>query len=114
MVFPSAYGEGIPRVLLEAAAMELPIVTTDAPGCREVVEAGHNGCLISIGDVSALTEAVARLVDDAELRGRFGAAGRARVQSRFDLAVVTQRTRVLYREQLSNAAARGVALGRLA
>ena len=114
MVFPSAYGEGIPRVLLEAAAMALPIVTTDAPGCREVVEAGQNGCLISIGDVSGLTQAVAQLADDAERRHRFGAAGRARVQSRFDLAVVTQRTRVLYRELLSTAAARSVALGRLA
>jgi glycosyltransferase involved in cell wall biosynthesis len=114
MVFPSAYGEGIPRVLLEAAAMALPIVTTDAPGCREVVEAGQTGLLISIGDVPALTEAVARLVDAPELRGRFGAAGRARARARFDLAVVTQRTRVLYRELLSNAAARGVALGRLA
>jgi glycosyltransferase involved in cell wall biosynthesis len=114
MVFPSAYGEGIPRVLLEAAAMALPIVTTDAPGCREVVEAGNNGFLLSIGDVAALRDAVARLVDAPELRRRFGAAGRARVQSRFDLSVVTQRTRVLYRELLSSATARGVALGRLA
>ena len=114
MVFPSAYGEGIPRVLLEAAAMALPIVTTDAPGCREVVEAGRNGFLVAIGDVAALTEAVARLLDDAALRHRFGAAGRARAQSRFDLRVVSERTRALYRELLSNLEARGIAQGRLA
>ena len=42
-VFPSAYPEGVPRVLLEAASMGLPIVTTDSPGCREVVEYGVNG-----------------------------------------------------------------------
>ena len=114
MVFPSAYGEGIPRVLLEAAAMALPIVTTDAPGCREVVEAGRNGFLVAIGDVAALTEAVAKLLDDAALRHRFGAAGRARAQSRFDLRVVSERTRSLYRELLSNLEARGIAQGRLA
>jgi glycosyltransferase involved in cell wall biosynthesis len=51
MVFPSAYGEGIPRVLLEAAAMALPIVTTEAPGCREVVEEGVSGFRVPIGDV---------------------------------------------------------------
>jgi glycosyltransferase involved in cell wall biosynthesis len=114
MVFPSAYGEGIPRVLLEAAAMALPIVTTDAPGCREVVEPGCNGFRIPIGDGPALTEAVARLVDDAELRRRFGAAGRARALARFDLAVVAERTRALYQELLSKAAPASVALGRLA
>ncbi len=114
MAFPSGYGEGIPRVLLEAAAMALPIVTTDAPGCREVVEPGRNGCLIPIGDVSALTEAVAQLVADPELRRRFGAAGRERAVSRFDLGVVAERTRGLYRELLAQRATRTLAFRRLA
>jgi len=114
MAFPSGYGEGIPRVLLEAASMALPIVTTDAPGCREVVEPGRSGFLVPIGDASALTEAVARLVADPELRRRFGAAGRARAVSHFDLAVVVERTRGLYRELLAHRATRTVALGRVA
>jgi glycosyltransferase involved in cell wall biosynthesis len=114
MVFPSAYGEGIPRVLLEAAAMALPIVTTDAPGCREVVEEGASGFRVRIGDVPALAQAVARLVDDAELRRGFGAAGRARALARFDLGVVVERTRALYRELLAKAALPRAALGKLA
>jgi glycosyltransferase involved in cell wall biosynthesis len=114
MAFPSGYGEGIPRVLLEAAAMALPIVTTDAPGCREVVEPGRSGFLVPVGDVPALTQALVRLLDDAELRRRFGAAARERAVTRFDLAVVCEKTRELYRELLTEAAVRGVALGRLA
>jgi glycosyltransferase involved in cell wall biosynthesis len=106
MAFPSGYGEGIPRVLLEAAAMALPIVTTDAPGCREVVEPGRSGFLVPIGDVPALAQAVTRLVDDAELRERLGAAGRERAVARFDLAVVCEKTRELYRELLGRSAGR--------
>lgn len=114
MAFPSGYGEGIPRVLLEAAAMALPIVTTDAPGCREVVEPGRSGFLVPIGDVAALTEALVALIEDAALRRRFGAVARERAVTRFDLAVVSEKTRELYGELLSEAAVRGVALGRLA
>jgi glycosyltransferase involved in cell wall biosynthesis len=114
MAFPSGYGEGIPRVLLEAASMALPIVTTDAPGCREAVEPGRNGFLVPIGDVAALTRSVAQLVADAELRHRLGAAGRERAVARFDLAVVAERTRGLYRELLAHGAVKRVALGRLA
>jgi glycosyltransferase involved in cell wall biosynthesis len=102
MAFPSGYGEGIPRVLLEAASMALPIVTTDSPGCREVVEPGRSGTLVPIGDAGALASALARLLDDAELRARFGAAARERAVARFDLSVVCERTRALYRELLAH------------
>jgi glycosyltransferase involved in cell wall biosynthesis len=84
--------------------MALPIVTTDAPGCREVVEPGRSGFLVAIGDVSALAEAVTRLVDDADLRHRLGAAARERAVARFDLAVVCEKTRELYRELLGRSA----------
>jgi glycosyltransferase involved in cell wall biosynthesis len=94
--------------------MALPIVTTDAPGCREVVEPERSGFLVPIGDVPALTQALVRLLDDAELRRRFGAAARERAVTRFDLSVVCEKTRELYRELLTEAAVRGVALGRLA
>jgi glycosyltransferase involved in cell wall biosynthesis len=114
MAFPSGYGEGIPRVLLEAAAMALPIVTTDSPGCREVVEPGVNGLLVPIGDGQALAAAVAKLADDPALGRRLGAAGRARAIERFDLGVVVERTRRLYRELLVHGATRGLALGSLA
>jgi len=111
MAFPSGYGEGIPRVLLEAASLALPIVTTDAPGCREVVEPGVNGFLVPIGDAGALAAAVAKLADAPELRERFGRAGRARAVERFDLGVVVERTRRLYRELLARGAKQSLALG---
>ena len=114
MAFPSGYGEGIPRVLLEAASMALPIVTTDAPGCREVVEPGVTGLRVPVGDAAALAAAVATLADDTPLRMRLGAAARARATERFDLGVITERTRQLYRELLEHGAARSAAVGSLA
>lgn len=114
MAFPSGYGEGIPRVLLEAASMALPIVTTDSPGCREVVVPGVNGFLVPIGDAAALAGALERLADDPALRERFGENGRARAVERFDLGVVAERTRNLYRELLAHGAARTIAAGSLA
>jgi len=114
MAFPSGYGEGIPRVLLEAAAMALPIVTTDAPGCREVVVEGVNGLLVPIGDGAALAAALERLAGDPALRQRFGEKGRERALRRFDLAVVAERTRLLYRELLAHGAVRDLAARSLA
>ncbi len=114
MAFPSGYGEGIPRVLLEAAAMALPIVTTDAPGCREVVEPGVTGIRIPVGDAAALSAALQQLADDPALRRRFGENGRARAVERFDLGVVALRTRLLYRGLLAQHEARGLVTRRLA
>ena len=95
-VLPSAYREGIPRVLLEAASMGLPIVTTNAPGCREVVEDGVNGVLVPVGDCEALTHAIVSLLEQPRLRQRFGYASRRRAVERFDLSVVAGRTHLLY------------------
>ena len=67
-VYPSAYGEGIPKALLEAAASGRPIVTTDMPGCREVVRDGENGFLVPPRDPAALAAAIERLVADPALR----------------------------------------------
>ena len=63
---PSAYGEGIPKSLLEAAACARPIVTTDAPGCREVVSDGVNGLLVPLKDPGALADALKRLIGDPQ------------------------------------------------
>jgi glycosyltransferase involved in cell wall biosynthesis len=114
MAFPSGYGEGIPRVLLEAASMALPIVTTDSPGCREVVDPGVTGLRIPIGDAAALSSAIAALADDAPLRARLGTNARDRACERFDLDVVAERTRQLYRELLAHGEVRALALGSIA
>jgi glycosyltransferase involved in cell wall biosynthesis len=100
-VLPSIYREGIPRVLLEAAAMELPIITTDSPGCKEVVENGINGFLIAMHDAEALSNAIVRLVEAQELRHRFGVASRMKVVQCFDTKVISSQIRDLYEQFIS-------------
>jgi glycosyltransferase involved in cell wall biosynthesis len=92
--------EGLSRVLLEAAAMELPLVTTAVPGCRDIVEEGVNGFLVAPRDAPALAQAIARLVADADLRRRLGLASRQRVLQHFDLGIVAEQTLTAYRTLL--------------
>jgi glycosyltransferase involved in cell wall biosynthesis len=75
--------EGLPKSLLEAAACGRPIVATDVPGCREIARANINALLVPADDARALAAAIDRLGEDAGLRQRFGAAGRAMVESEF-------------------------------
>ncbi|MBD2355848.1 glycosyltransferase family 4 protein [Tolypothrix sp. FACHB-123] len=100
-VFPSAYREGIPRVLLEAASMALPLIATDSPGCNEVVENDVNGFLIAPGNVAELTQAIERLIAQPELRQSFGKISRQRAIERFDIAVIAEQTSSAYRELLA-------------
>ncbi len=100
-VLPSAYREGMPRVLLEAASMGLPIVTTDSPGCREVVENNINGFLIPTRDSSALREALLHLIEEPQLRQGFGKISRQRAVERFDFLKIASRIHAVY-EQLLN------------
>jgi glycosyltransferase involved in cell wall biosynthesis len=95
-VFPSFLREGIPRVLLEAASMGLPIVTTNTPGCNSVVEEGVNGFLVPPRDPEALAEAILRLVADPEMRARFGRKSRQLAVSQFDLSLIANQTADLY------------------
>jgi glycosyltransferase involved in cell wall biosynthesis len=95
-VLPSAYREGVPRALLEAASMELPIVTTDSPGCREVVSNDVNGYLVPVHDPPALGAAIGRLIHQPQLRRRFGEASRRHVVRRFDISVIADQTAAIY------------------
>ena len=95
-VLPSFYREGIPRVLLEAAAMGLPLVAADSPGSKDVVRHGLNGFLVPPRGVEALAAAVLTLARDAALRHRFGEASRRLAVEEFDLAVVAERTHSVY------------------
>ncbi len=78
---PTYYCEGIPKILIEAAAAGRAIVTTDWPGCREIVRDGVNGLLVAPRDAEALAAALRKLISDAELRRSFGSAGRRIVLS---------------------------------
>jgi glycosyltransferase involved in cell wall biosynthesis len=82
-VLPSRYGEGVPQALIEAAAMGIPIVASDLPGCREVVEHGSNGWLAPPGDIGRLAEAILGLLRDPESRQKMGARGRELARDRF-------------------------------
>lgn len=97
VVLPS-YREGLPKGLIEAAACALPLVTTDVPGCREVVRDGVDGLLVPVRDAAALAEAIARLQDDPALAARLGDAARERALAEFDERIVIERTLQVYRE----------------
>jgi glycosyltransferase involved in cell wall biosynthesis len=97
---PTSYGEGLPKVLAEAAACARPIVTTDAPGCREVVRHGKTGLLVPVRDPSALAAAVERLLGDTALRARYGAAGRRLAEAGLGTGPVAEATLAVYRSLL--------------
>lgn len=93
---PTYYREGLPKALLEACACGRAIVTTDVPGCREVVEHEVNGLLVPIRNAHALADALQALIDDPERRARFGLAGRRRVEEQFGIERVITQTMALY------------------
>ena len=97
VVLPS-YREGLPKSLIEAAACGLPLITTDVPGCREVVTNEVDGLLIPPSDANALASAIARLQDDPELARRLAAKAREKALSEFDERLVIQRTLEVYQE----------------
>lgn len=83
-VLPS-YREGTPRSVLEAMAMGRPVVTCDAPGCRETVEHGVNGLLVPVRDPRALADAIGRLLDDPAEAAAMGEASYALVARKYDV-----------------------------
>jgi len=93
---PSAYGEGIPKVLIEAASCGRPIVTTNSPGCREIVRNNENGFLVPIRDHIALANALQTLIQDPTLRKRMGVRGREIVLEEFTEEKIVGETLLLY------------------
>lgn len=84
LVHPS-YREGVPRVVLEAMAMARPIITTDAPGCRETVQHGVNGFLINIRDSTALVNVMARMIEEPQILESMGRKSREIAEERFNV-----------------------------
>lgn len=89
-VLPS-YREGVPRSTQEAMAMGRPVITTDAPGCRETVLAEVNGLLVPPGDAQALAVAMRRFIDDISLVEAMGTASRRLAEERFDFKAAVRR-----------------------
>jgi glycosyltransferase involved in cell wall biosynthesis len=95
-----SWREGLPRTLVEAAAVGRPIVTTDVPGCREVVRDGIEGFVVPAGDVDRICLALSRLGQDEGLRMRMGLAARARFEQRFSDEIVADTVMRLYERLL--------------
>lgn len=95
-----SYREGLPKVLLEAAACSLPLVATDVPGCREIVRPGINGWLVPRGDGRALAAALEEAVTRPDLRVQYGRAGRSIVEQDMSLQRVVDETLAVYSELL--------------
>jgi glycosyltransferase involved in cell wall biosynthesis len=100
-VLPTFYREGIPRVLLEAASMGLPIIATSVPGCKEVVEQNINGLLVPARDVEKLKQAIKTLIVEPLLCRQFGQASRQRAITYFDLSIIVGQTAAIYKQLLT-------------
>ena len=98
-VLPS-YREGLPKSLLEAAACGRPVITTDTPGCREVVRSNETGLLVPSRNSEALANAISRLAQDQELRTSMGKNGRVFVEESFSERLVIKQTMALYHDLL--------------
>ena len=102
VVLPSFYREGVPRVPLETMAMSKPIITTDAPGCRETVVDGVNGFMVKPRNVEILAEAMEKmLLLSKEERERMGWEGRKMVLEKFDEMIVIEKYVEIIEEVMS-------------
>lgn len=101
VTLPTNYGEGVPTVLLEAAACGRPLVATDIPGCRSIVIDQQNGFLVPPNDPQALANSLRALIKDPALRGRMGAASRELVMKNFTVNQVNRLTLDVYQYLLS-------------
>ncbi|PCJ99004.1 MAG: hypothetical protein COA45_06040 [Zetaproteobacteria bacterium] len=96
IVYPSYYGEGIPRVLLESCAAGRAIVTTDHPGCREAVEDGVNGLLVPVKNAQETARAIEDLLQDHNKRNAMEIQSRKRAETQFDIHVIVAKTVDIY------------------
>jgi glycosyltransferase involved in cell wall biosynthesis len=98
VVLPSFYKEGLPRSLLEAGALGKPVITTDIPGCRDIVQDGLNGLIVPVKDEPSLIKAMLALSKNKAWRETMGQAGRKRVTQFFDDRLIIQQTIEVYRQ----------------
>lgn len=97
VVLPSYYGEGLPKVLLEAAAAGRPVVTTDHPGCRDAIEPGVTGLLVPPRDAQRLADAIELLLRDPQRRQAMGRAARELAEREFGIERVVASHLEIYR-----------------
>jgi glycosyltransferase involved in cell wall biosynthesis len=99
VAFPTRYGEGVPTFLIEGAACGKPLVASNLPGCRSVVQEGINGYLISPDDPEELAIALERLISSPELRLKFGSESRKIFLRKFTDEKINQATISVYEQR---------------
>lgn len=104
VVLPSYYGEGLPKVLIEAAACGRAVITTDHPGCRDAVEPGVSGVLVPVRDAQALADAIQDLLDHPDKCAAMGRAGRDLAERAFDVQQVVAAHLQIYEDLMAKAA----------
>lgn len=92
-----SYREGVPKGLLEAASCARPIVSTDVPGCREIVRHEWNGLLVPAKESLSLADALQKMITDSKMRKQMGARGRELVLERFSKEIVIRETFAVYK-----------------
>ncbi len=92
-----SYREGLPKVLVEAAASGRAVITTDVSGCRDVIEPGKTGLLVPARDAEALASAIQQLIEDISLRQRMGREGRRLAEKEFSIEKIVQAHLGIYR-----------------
>lgn len=97
LILPS-YREGMPRTVLEAAAMGRPAIVTDVPGCRDAVVAGITGLLVPVADAGALARVMLELMNEPNRIREMGVAARRHIEAQFDETVVIRETMSAYQE----------------
>ena len=93
---PTTYGEGVPRILIEAASCQRAIVTTDVAGCREIVSHGFNGLLAIPNDSESLAECLKVLLENKDMLIQYGSNGRKKVEQEFSQEMVFKETLEVY------------------
>lgn len=104
VVLPSYYGEGLPKVLIEAAACGRAVITTDHPGCRDAIINGSTGVLVPVKNVSLLSKMILNLISDPIYCENLGLSGRKMAEERFDINQVVSNHMHVYKELLSKLA----------
>ena len=99
-VFPSYYGEGLPKCLIEASASGRAIVTTTTPGCSDAVIDGLSGYLVPPRDQKALNSAILDLIEDGEKRREFGACARRHAEENFSISEVVAKHMEIYQNKV--------------
>ena len=100
-VLPS-YREGLPKAMLEASSCELPIITSNVEGCKEICIDGFNGILVPVKDYFALSDAIKKILASKKLELLYGKNGRKMVQKHFSDKVINKKFLSIYKEWIQN------------